>query len=343
MRLDLGGHPIHTRALSVELTLGEDGKLAATADLVDLRKRGFVPVGSELQGAGIIHQMGVSAVVDPRTLTLETIAARQPVVAFEASAATGGESCRDVVGGLSALGGLRLDGRSLDRLRQSIGGPVGCSHLLTAAQLLCSTLSWLGSEGELDVDGSSWAASAYRRLFRRDLVFDASELEEGRMAIGVQLGDVRLAAARPDTLPMARFASHYELRMRLELDGWPATISQVAGAERRRPRDGFAAASWHDLEGPLAGLRGLSLGKGATRELQRLLAGLPPVLDAMLMLGPALIQCRASFPDKWLNVASTTAGHPGLIAMADSCYMWRRGGALERLRGAPHGAGEREK
>ena len=53
----------------------------------------------------------------------------------------------------------------------------------------------------------------------------------------------------------------------------------------------------------------------------------------MLMLSPALIQCRASFPDKWLNVAVTTPAHPGLIGMPDSCYMWRRGGALEAIRG----------
>jgi hypothetical protein len=52
------------------------------------------------------------------------------------------------------------------------------------------------------------------------------------------------------------------------------------------------------------------------------------------MLGPALIQCRASFPDKWLSRAVETPGHPGLIAMADSCYMWRRGGALQRIREA---------
>lgn len=334
MRLDLGGHPIHTRALCVEVALGEDGKLAATADLVDLRKRGFVPVGSELQGSGIIHQMGVDAVFDLATLTLESIEARQPVVAFEASRATRGESCRDVVGRLSALPGLRLDQRSSERLRETIGGPVGCSHILTAAQLLCSTLSWLGANGDLDLDPLLWSASTYRRLFRRDLVFDACELEEGRMGIGVQLGDVRLAAAPPNVLPMARFASHFELRLGIELSGWPATISDISGAQRRRSREHFDAASWEDHADLLAGVRGMSLAKGATRELHRLLGSSPPLLDAMLMLGPALVQCRASFPDKWLNLASTTPGHPGLIAMPDSCYMWRRGGALEKLRGS---------
>ena len=332
MRLDLGGHPIHTRALSVELTLGEDGKIAAAADLVDLRKRGFVPVGSELQGSGIIHQMGVDAVVDPATLTLETLRARQPVVAFEPSLATKGESCRDVVSGLSALCGLRLDERASERLREAMGGALGCSHLLAAAQLLCSTLCWLAPRGDLDVDAPAWSASAHRRLFRRDLVFDAGDLEDGRMAIAVQLGDVRLAPASASALPIERFRSHFELRLGIELSGWPATISEIAGAERLRSRQDFEAGHWVDRGDLLAGLRGMSLAKGATREFQRILGGSPPILQAMLMLGPALIQCRASFPDKWLNVASTSPGHPGLIAMADSCYMWRRGGALEKLR-----------
>ena len=334
MRLDLGGHPIHTRGLSVDLSLGADGRLAAAADLVDLRKRGFVPVGSELQGSGIIHQMGVDAALDAGSLTIERIAGRQPVVAFEASPATAGESCRDVVAGMSALEGLRLDEGAGERIRAAIGGRIGCSHLLTAAQLLCSTLGWLRSSGDLEVDPLRWSASAYRRVFRRDLVFDASDLDEGRMAIGVQLGDVRLLPAPPAALPIERFASHFELRLAIELDGWPATIAAISGARRRRERERFDSAPWEDLGEVLAPLGGMSLGKGATRELGRLLGGHPPLLDAMLMLGPALIQCRASFPDKWLDRAATAPGHPGLIAIADSCYMWRRGGGLETTRDA---------
>jgi hypothetical protein len=334
MRLDLGGHPIHTRALSVTVAMRPDGKLGVTADIVDLRKRGFVPVGTELQGAGIIHQLSVEAAVDRTAGTIEEVVARQPVIAFEASAATSGESCRDVAGGLAALVGMPIDARSSDRLRAAIGGATGCSHLLAAAQLLCTTLSWAKETGALDLDARRWAASTYARLFRRDLVFDGNELADGRMAIGVQLSEVCLAPANADAAPIERFVAHYEMRLRLELDGWPATIAEVGGAERRRAREGFAESTWEDLGGLLAPLRATVLGKGATRELIRVLGANPPVLDAMLMLGPALIQCRASFPDKWLNVAATREGHPGLVGMADSCYMWRRGGALERLRGS---------
>lgn len=322
MRLELGGHPIHTRALSVVVTAGDGGQLAVAADLVDLRKRGFTPVGSEVQGAGIIHQMGLDAQVDPLAGTIVALVARQPVVAFEASAGTLGESCRDVVGRLDALRGMRLDDAAV--LRTAMGGAAGCSHLLAVAQLLCATLT----------DGRTGCAQVgvHRQLRRRDLIFDGHELADGRLAIGIQLSDLHTAPAVAGERPMARFRHHDELRLALALDGWPATIAEISGAERRRDGGEFAAAHWHDLAATLDGLRGISLGRGAAQALLAAVGGHPPLRDALLQLGPALIQCRASFPDKWLDRAATTPEHDGLIGMADSCYMWRRGGALERLR-----------
>lgn len=322
MRLDLAGHPIHTRALSVVLTAGAGGELAASADLVDLRKRGFTPVGSEVQGAGIIHQMGVDVRVEPSG-TIADVAVRQPVVAFEASSGTLGESCRDVAGRLRSLCGSRVDDPL--PLRTAMGGAAGCSHLLAVGQFLCATLAGAAPAGAPnDVP--------HRRLRRRDLIFDGSELAGGRLAIVLQLSDLHTAPAAAGERPMARFARHDELRLLLELDGWPATIARVGGGERCRVAADFAGAPWRALDGRLAGLAGLSLGKGATRALLGVAGDHAPLRDALLQLVPALIQCRASFPDKWLDRAATTPDHDGLIGMADSCYMWRRGGALERLR-----------
>jgi hypothetical protein len=329
MRLDLGGHPIHTRALSVSLTALPRRRLAATADLVDLRKRGFTPVGSELQGAGVIHQMGLDAVLDGTTLVLEQIAERLPVVAFEASPSTRGESCRDVSGRLAVLIGRRVDDAAL---RDTIGGALGCSHVLALAQLLLATAAGAAPIAELGP-----AEAAPQRLFRRDLIFDGTEPEAGTLLVGIQLSDLRSRPAPATAPPAARFASHDERRLELELRGWPATIAAIRGAQRRRTPASFADAAWEDCGALLAPLQGLSLGKGANRELGRCLNDHPPWRDAMSMLIPALIQCRASFPDKWLNAAATTAGHPGLIGMPDSCYMWRRGGALERVRAARGG------
>jgi len=327
MRLDLGGHPIHTRALSVSLARLDGARLAVAADLLDLRKRGFTPVGSELQGAGVIHQMGLDAVLDAATLTLERIAERLPVVAFEASPATLGESCRDVSGRLAALVGTRVDERAL---RETIGGALGCSHVLALAQFLLATTAGAAAAVAIGPDDA-----VHRRVFRRDLIFDGAELDAGTLLLAVQLSDLSSAPAPAGATPAERFTGHYELRLEIELRGWPATITAIRGAQRRRTPAGFADAAWEDCAALLDQVRELSLGKGANRELNQRLAGNPPLRDAMSMLVPALIQCRASFPDKWLNRAATTPGHPGLIGMADSCYMWRRGGALERQRPAP--------
>lgn len=324
MRLDQGGHPLHTRALSIVVDGDAGGAWSVAGDLVDLRKRGFTPVGTEIQGAGIIHQMGLTARVDPARRVLETVQARQPVVAFEASAATRGESCRDVVGGLAALHGMPLDDAA--RLRRVMGGAAGCSHLLAVGQLLCATLADCGDLPSVP------AAAVHRQLLRRDLVIDGNEQADGRLAIAIQLGDLRTAPAGAGERAMDRFLRHDETRLAVLLEGWPASIAALSGGERRRGAADFAAAAWRDLGAELAPLRGLSLGRGAAQALLAATENLPRVRDALLQLAGALIQCRASFPDKWLNAAAAP-GHPGLIGMADSCYMWRRGGALERVRG----------
>ena len=62
MHLQNTGHPLHSRALSVALTQNDAGQLALESYLLDLRKRGFVPVGGDLQGPGIIHHMRLRGV-----------------------------------------------------------------------------------------------------------------------------------------------------------------------------------------------------------------------------------------------------------------------------------------
>ena len=54
-----------------------------------------------------------------------------------------------------------------------------------------------------------------------------------------------------------------------------------------------------------------------------------PLLDALLNLAPALIQCVPALLERWR--ATPRADRPAMMAgegMADSCYMWRRDGAL---------------
>ena len=62
-----------------------------------------------------------------------------------------------------------------------------------------------------------------------------------------------------------------------------------------------------------------------------------PLLDALLNLAPAVIQCIPALTSHWkrwreaARERSGGGGSPSMMAgggMTDSCYMWRRGGFM---------------
>ena len=109
MELCVRGHPLHSRLLSVTLAQRADGRLDVFGEILDLRKCGFVPVAGDLQASGIVHQMQLRGVVEPASARLEALSAAQPAVAFEPSALTQGECCRDPIDRIQALVGSPLD------------------------------------------------------------------------------------------------------------------------------------------------------------------------------------------------------------------------------------------
>ena len=64
MEIDLRGAPAHTRTLSVELRDDGAERLDVRGTILDVRKRGLVPMAGDLQTAGVIHLMRVDASVD---------------------------------------------------------------------------------------------------------------------------------------------------------------------------------------------------------------------------------------------------------------------------------------
>ncbi len=336
MRLAASGHPLHTRALAVVLTARADARLDVAGTVLDVRKRGFVPVAGELQGPGVIHDMHLAGIVDPATTTLETLGAEQRSVAFEPSALTGGESCRDPVARIGALAGTRLDGGWSRRLGDAIGGPRGCSHLLTLGHLLGSTVAWaLGRERALH--GETAARRAGERVFRRDVVVDGHEIAEARVQLCAQTTDLHFAPTDAIAPPMRRFAEQLEVRLTAEVEFPALTIGGVQAAERRRGPADLEQATWEIRDEAVAWLVGQRLGAGVTAELLARLGGAPddrPLLDTLLMLAPAVVQCAAALSDLWAVSFRTNPSLVGMGGLADSCYMWRRDGALERARAA---------
>jgi hypothetical protein len=333
MQVAARGLPIHTRTLSVTLLAGVDDDLEFAAYVLDLRKRGFVPVAGDLQGTGIIHHMQLGGEIDPAERRLRRITAGMPTVAFEPSVASGGESCRDLVGRVDALAGTALDRGYARRLGEEIGGPRGCSHVLTLAQLVGPTVAWALDE-DVRLHGERPTRRPGERVFRRDVVVDGYELE-GQLYLTLQMNDLHFAPAAADAAASARFGAQLELQASARLSMGEMKVCEMTVAERRRDARTLETAEWRDRPDRAAPVVGASLRSGISAMLLRQFGDAGedrPLLDALLMLAPATVQCMASFIDTWTEVPWVRAAGNETGGYPDSCYMWRRDGALGRER-----------
>ncbi len=334
MHLNGHGHPLHTRALAVVLVQRADAKLDALATLLDVRKRGFVPVGGDLHGPGILHYMLLRGVVDPATATLESIVAEQPRVAFEPSALTQGESCRDPLDRITTLGGTPLGERYTRGVSTAVGGPRGCPHIVALAHFMGSAVR-RGLEQDQARYGTNPVRRAGERVFCSDLIADGNETADGRLAATIQLAELHLAPSPAVTRPMDRFAGHREVRLFAEV-GYPSfEIVRIEAAERLRTPEDIERADWRNRSDSVAQLTGVVLLAGGTAELIRRFGEEPadrPLLDALLLIMPTLIQCAGTMSESWPLLAKDRQSLVGIAGIPDSCYMWRRGGALHRAR-----------
>jgi hypothetical protein len=172
-----------------------------------------------------------------------------------------------------------------------------------------------------------------QRIFRRDVVVDGAQRADGALVLALQLLDVHFTSADGVVRSMDRFAESLDVRLLVTLRPPSFTIDDVVAAERRRGRTTLDAP-WRARADVAARLHGLSMLRGVTAALLARF-GAPgedqPLLDASLMLAPTLIQVFAAVAD-WAGLAERDRWMLGMGGRADSCWMWRRGGALERLR-----------
>jgi hypothetical protein len=331
-----GGLPIHTRSLVVEAFTTPGGGIRFAGALLDQRKVGFVPTGGDLQTAGLIHHMQLEVEMDPRSRRITQLSSAQPTVAFEASAASGGDCCRDPAPRLLALVGETLDEGFPRRLASTFGGPLGCSHLLTLAQLLGASVPRFLAGARLE------ARAPDERIAKRSLFLDGFEREDGGLDVCVQLSEFQLRPAREVSLPLDRLLRQHEVRIRASLDEKLATLDHLDGAER--VRDGAALDSpWRSRRTTLAALEGGPALRGlAARILSEL--GKDPaqgaLRDTLLNLAPGVIQCLAAFSHRL--VAAFAGGGGGkqtplprelsVGGYPDSCYMWRNDGPMAQAR-----------
>jgi hypothetical protein len=327
MRISVSGHPIHGRVLELALRAGAAGRLDAAGELVDVRKRGFVPVAGQLQPSGVVHHMHVEARIEPEAGLVETIASRMPRVAFEPSELTAGETCRDVEHRLAALSGRPLSALA-SGLSAEIGGPRGCSHVLALARALCAAAEWL-----LACERSLAPRAGGELVFHRALALDGHDAGGGRIVLALQQTDLHCRPAPPLAAPMARFGTQVELRATLEIDLASAAIARAQGAVRRRDAATLESASFESLDARLSELAGKSFFGGFAGECLARFGSAPedrPLLDALLQVAPGFLQCMAGMSEAWPAASLRSGSFIGTGGHPDACYIWRRDGALGR-------------
>lgn len=332
MKLSVAGHPLHTRSLTVAAFQRDDGRYQLRAAILDLRKCGFVPVAGFLQSSGIVHHMTLDGVVDPQTRVLEHFEGGQPTRAFDPSALTQGECCSDPLPRLATLVGEKLDAGFVGALQRAFGGSLGCSHLVTLAQLLAS-----GIATSLDWNLAQPAASRARRpgerVFQRAVEIDGFELEDGAIQLTVQLSDLHFISAPEVAAPMRHFGGQTEVRISASVDmANGMRLGDLVGAERRRDYQGIGVTDFVDRSSELQFLAGQDVMSGVSQRMLGAFREVPedrPFLDAQLMLAPGFVQCLASLSERWPENAKANPSLLGVCGRPDSCYMWRKDGPVQ--------------
>lgn len=334
MDLAVTGRPLHTRSLVVVLHRRDDGRVDVAGRILDLRKCSFVPIAGDLQMAGVIHDMRLTAIVDPVTRTLEHVGGEQPAVAFEPTEATRGESCRDPIDRIQRLVGSRFDASFAARLSEELGGPRACSHVLTLFHLIGSTVPRALDFEEGRAGGGRRTGE---RLFQRSLFVDGVEPRDGEMALSMQLSDLSFAPAGPLAAPMERFGEQREVRARTAVEMKSVSLTAFEAWERARTHATYESAEWKDRTHEVEDLVGRSLMAGLGGELRRRFSDRPDaevLRDALVHLAPAFVQCIAALGDRFL-ARERDGGPPAFLGVGgrvDSCYMWRDEGALIQIR-----------
>ena len=334
------GHPLHTRTLTVEAFRADGDRLRVEGVILDLRKCGFVPTGSDLQTAGFIHHMQLSLEVDAGSARIERLATAQPTVAFEPTPLSGGSSCRDPAPRLQALVGERLDAGFVRRLGAVFGGPLGCSHLLTLAQWTSASVARL-----LAAEPALGARAAGERVAKRTLFLDGFERAEGGLEVAIQQSEFETNPEAAVTYPLDRLARQHELRLLARIDTGTSRIEAIDVAERERRPGTLASAAWRSRREAVAGLAGGPALRGLAARVLGQLGDAPAdaaLRDALLNLAPGVIQCLAALSHRLVAHFEGGSAARGTIprelsvgGYPDSCYMWRNGGPLARIAAKP--------
>jgi hypothetical protein len=304
---------LHTRLLTLRLAPEGADAWAVEGRVLDLRRRGAVAIAALVNGPGVVHDMSLRLVVDRASLTVRDAALAMPSVPFPPEAQAGGETCRENESGFAAVVGLSFRRGFASGLQRAIGGPRGCFHVFTLMRLLAATLAGALARGLEREDG---------RAFERTVFIDGFRDGSGEPALVLhgRLNDLRYAAGSRESV-----ADHFEAQIDAGIELPGLIVDSLTG----RHREGGAGPWTSEGLGSLSSLVGASLVRGYSLKLGEVLDAqgpLAPLHALALMLQPVAFQCIPSLSDDRAGTSGVRAAGPG--AALDSCFMWRRDGAL---------------
>ncbi len=318
--------PLHTRKISLRLVWGAPGAIIVDGRLMDLRKRGIMPIAGKLRGPGIIHDMAVRVELTYPKLEIRSIQPTMAAFPFAASRVTRGEGCPDRLPEVQQFVGSSLRDGWGTAVMNVLGGPRGCFHIFTLLRLLGPT-----AEGVVDREQARRpnhsGAVAGSPMFARSIIMD------GMKGTGLQIwlrGVLSDLYYRPDAnaLPLEEeMEESFEATAELETQMPSMAILAASGRTRRSGPDIDSLEPWGAVP-QVGALAGLVVVKGYTAEVQKLFArtaGLEPMQHLLFMLAPTLQQCMPSMAEELeLRPRKAEGPHPA----TDTCHMFRANGPL---------------
>ena len=153
---------LHERTVAIDARPSPGDRLEVRAELRDVRKVDMGETLGRRRPAGVVHHMILGAVLD-RELIVRAIDARMETIPFEPSERTWGEGCRHILPNYQHLLGTRIDADYAAHVNETVGGPLGCFHILSMAQ--CLPLAVRAASGRL-CGGARLAPSNSRAMVR---------------------------------------------------------------------------------------------------------------------------------------------------------------------------------
>ena len=333
---------LHERTVAIDARPISGDRLEIRAELRDVRKIDLGVTLGRRRPAGVVHHMILDAVID-EDLIVRAIDTRMETIPFEPSERTWGEGCRHILPNYQHLLGTRMDGGYAAHVNETVGGPLGCFHILSMAQ--CLPLAVRAASGRLcggarrvpssaramvrdscsqwTADSPYWrevrevTGAGFREL-RRRIRIGASVDDRNRLGMAAELTDQladtpELRAALTLWLESPRFAI---LEARADLAGTPfagcpVTLQGVPRLEGLAIAKGFTGAALGRVAGP-----------AGCAHLAALVIALTPVVP---QASGAMAALLGHSPQARLG---NRAGGP----QVDSCHMWRADGPLVSLK-----------